>query len=86
MSDNDRGFRVGDLVELKSEAEWNPSLFRIIDIRSATIVLGQLSDDGSYVGVDTAIDLSDPAERGELIHARPSILTRYPHVQQGGLS
>lgn len=80
MSADDHSFRLGDLVELQSEAQWNHSLFRIIDIQSSTIILGQLSHDGSIIGVDTAIDMTDPEDRSELVHARPEILAEYPTI------
>lgn len=72
---------VNDLVELRSEALHNPSLFRIKDIDGPEITLGQLSSDtGAYIGVDTLIDTDDPEDVAELIRARPEILAQYPHA------
>jgi hypothetical protein len=72
-------FKRGDLVQLRSEAQWNPSLFRIRSIFAGKAVLGQLSpDDDEYCGVDTEIALDNP----ELIAPSPEILTMYSrHVR-----
>lgn len=69
-------FQVRDLVQLRYEYEVqrNPSCFRIVEIRGAQAVLGQLSPDGDgYVGCDTVIDLGDP----DLIRPHPEILEMY---------
>lgn len=74
-------WKVGDLVQLRTEAQWNPSLFRIKTATSKKLVLGQLSDrTDEYIGLDTAIDLTDPEDAAEVIAASEEILAEYPHI------
>lgn len=76
-------FKAGDLVQLRSEAQWNPSLFRIRSATSKQLVLGQLSDTSSrYIGVDTSVDLTDPESAADVIAASPEILALYPNIRR----
>ncbi|TLH48579.1 hypothetical protein [Mycolicibacterium aubagnense] len=76
-------FKVDDLVQLRSEAQWNPSLFRIKSATAKQLVLGQLSDSSDgYVGLDTAVDLTDPESAADVIAAGPEILAQYPNIRR----
>lgn len=75
------GYSVGDLVELASETDWNPSLFRIREVTDEHIILGQLSDiSQEYAGIDTCITIADPEEMAELVPATAERLAIYPNI------
>ncbi|MGI6797703.1 hypothetical protein [Gordonia sihwensis] len=76
-------FTTGDLVELASETDRNPSLFRILDIDDDQILLGQLSPDSdSYTGTNTTIDRHDDEELADLIPATDARIAMYPSARQ----
>lgn len=76
-------FKRRDLVQLRSERDCNPSLFRIRRATAKTLILGQLSETANrYIGVDIRIDLTDPADVAELVTPSPEILAMYAiHVR-----
>lgn len=77
------GFKARDLVQLRSERDWNPSLFRIRRQTAEALILGQLSETANrYIGVDIRINLTDPADVAELVAPSPEILAMYAiHVR-----
>ncbi|SHU28773.1 Uncharacterised protein [Mycobacteroides abscessus subsp. abscessus] len=77
-------FKKGDLLQIRSEMDWNPSLYRVRHATRKRLVLGQLSDTRrqGYIGLDVAFDLTDPEDVAELVPATAEILALYPiHVR-----